>query len=109
MSFNNDYILETKETPDEAQLNEIFYNCTECLSPIEILSLDEKGNEIEFQCINKNHKKKMLIKEYMTKMKNYNNNILNNDMCRIHNIKYECYCIDCNMHLCKECLKLRYY
>ena len=28
-------------------------------------------------------------------------------MCKIHNKKYEYYCIDCYEHLCKECLKLK--
>ena len=40
-------------------------------------------------------------------MKNFNKQDINNDICKIHNLKYECYCIDCNIHLCKECLKLR--
>ena len=33
--------------------NDIFYNCTECSSLIEILSIDENKNIIEFKCINK--------------------------------------------------------
>ena len=107
MSFDKEYILETKETSEQTNINEIFYNCTECSSSIEIISLDEKGSTIEFQCISKNHKKKMSIKEYITKMKNFNNIIINNDTCKIHDNKYECYCLDCNTHLCKECLKLR--
>ena len=41
-------------------------------------------------------------------MKKYNNKNNNNDERNIHdNNKYECYCIECNKHLCKECLKLR--
>jgi hypothetical protein len=95
---NNNYA----ETPSGLQLNEINYNCTECSSAIEILNINENELTIEFQCLNtKNiHKKKMLIKDYIEKMKNFN-------ICKIHNLKYECYCIDCNIHLCKECLKLR--
>ena len=107
MSFQSDYIFETGETLELTSHTEIFYNCTECSSSIEILSLDEKEGMIEFQCTNNNHKKKMSIKEYIIKMKNYTNNIINNDICSLHNLKYECYCIDCNVHLCKECLKLR--
>ena len=89
----------------------MLYNCTECSSLIEILSIDENKNSIEFNCLNKNndtHKKKMQIKEYLEKMKKYNNKNINKDMCEIHkNNTYTCYCFDCNLHLCKECLKNR--
>ena len=47
----------------------------------------------------------MPIKEYLEKMKKFNNNKLNKDECEIHKAKYLCYCFDCNCHLCKECLK----
>ena len=105
MSMENDYIMETNE-PELIQ-EELLYNCTECSSAIEILSINEDECTIEFQCINNKHKKKMPIKEYLNKMKNYNDSNINNDICNIHNLKYECYCLDCNIHLCKECLKLR--
>ena len=45
-----------------------FYNCTECSSAIEILSINENECSIEFQCINNNHKIKMLINEYINKI-----------------------------------------
>ena len=107
--------METNE-PELFQLNEIYYNCIECSSSIEIISI--KDNYIEYKCINNNHERKILIKEYIEKMKKYNNknnnndecnihNNNNNDECNIHNNKYECYCIECNKHLCNECLKLR--
>ena len=97
--------METTETPGQLELNEILYNCTECSSPIEILSIND--NNIEFKCINNNHTRKMLIKEYLDKMKEYNDKSINNDKCKIHvNNKYDCYCLDCKIHLCKECLKL---
>ena len=38
------------------QLNNIYYNCNECSSSIEILSINEKESIIEFRCINNNHK-----------------------------------------------------
>jgi len=38
-------------------------------------------------------------------MKEYNNIILNNNVCNIHKEEYVSYCFECNMHLCKECLK----
>ena len=97
--------METNE-PELFQLNEIYYNCIDCSSSIEIISI--KDNYIEYRCINNNHERKILIKEYIEKMKKYNNKNNNNDECNIHNNnKYECYCIECNKHLCKECLKLR--
>ena len=41
MSKENDYIMETSESSEQIQLNKIYYNCTECSSPIEILSINE--------------------------------------------------------------------
>ena len=78
------------------------YNCSECSSNIEILSLDE--NNIEFVC-NNNHNIKIEIKEYLNKMKQYNNIKLNDDKCDFHKKEYLSYCFDCNRHLCKDCLK----
>jgi len=43
-------------------------------------------------------------------MKNHRNKQLNDDICKDHinnQEKYECYCINCKKHLCKECLKAR--
>ena len=105
MSENNEYIMETEESSNQIQLNEIYYNCNECSSPIEIISINE--NSIEFKCINNNHKKKILIKDYIKEMKKYNNKEINNDKCIHNNNIYECICLDCNKHLCKECLKTR--
>ena len=86
----------------------IYYNCTECSSNIEILSINEKEGIIEFNCINNNnHHRKMSIKEYIDKMKDFNNADINNDKCKIHKEIYICYCFDCKIHLCKECLQLR--
>ena len=106
MSMINDYIMDTIDISEQSK-NEIYYNCTECSSSIEILSIDENECIIEFQCINNNHKKKMLINEYINQMKKFNNNEINSDICINHNLKYECYCLDCNVHLCKACLQLR--
>ena len=100
---------ETPEPSEKMQLNEIYYNCTECASLIEILDLNERKNIIEFKCLNRNnpHKRKMPIIEFLNKMKKYNNKNINNDICITHNKKYDCYCLDCNIHLCKDCLKQR--
>ena len=83
-------------------LNKIGYNCSECSSIIEILSLDE--NDIEFKCNNK-HNIKMKIKEYLEKMKKYNDKKANGKICDKHNEEYLSYCFECNNHLCKKCLK----
>ena len=103
----NDYINAKTEL---FKFNKINYNCTECSSPIEILSINENKYTIEFKCIKNNHKGKMFIKDYIEKMKIFNNNKINSDICDIkeHNKKkFQSYCLSCNMHLCKECLKLR--
>ena len=62
---------------------------------------------IEFQCINNKHKKTIPINEYLNKIKNFSDRNINNDICDLHNLRYECYCLGCNIHLCKDCLKLR--
>ena len=87
------------------RLDNILYNCTECSSIIEIISLNEEENIIEFKCLNK-HYLKMNIKEYINKMKKYNDIKLNDKKCNKHNNEvYFSYCFDCNIHLCKECMK----
>ena len=100
-------LIKPGETENPQQLNEIYYNCSECSSPIEIISINEKDNIIEFECINNKHNIKISIKEYINKMKRFNDKNINNDICIEHNNKYECICLECNKHLCKECLKTR--
>ena len=72
---------------------------------IEILEINKEF--IKFKCINNKHEILIGINEYLEKMKKYNNIKINNDKCNIHNNKYISYCFDCNIHLCKECLKNR--
>ena len=89
---------------------DISYNCTECSSLIEIISINQENNSIKFKCLNKNnsHEKTLSIKDYLIKMKKYYNKQLNDDICKVHinnNEKYISYCINCKNHLCKECLK----
>ena len=96
---------------NEAPLSEsknLYYNCSECSSVIEILKIDEEY--IEFKC-NNNHNIKINIKEYLAKIKenknkiNLNNDIiLNGSICTKHKKEYLCYCFECNKHLCKKCL-----
>ena len=98
---------ETIEGP--LNIKEMYYNCIECSSPIELLYINERQNLIEFKCIKENKIKKVPIKEYLEKMKKFNDKKGNEDLCTEdnHNKKYENFCFDCNKHLCKECLKTR--
>ena len=98
----------TTSTPgfENKVLKEIYYNCTECNALIEILSIDEKENTIEFLCSNQ-HKKLMPIKEFLDKMMDNDNVDINKDICQIHKNQYMSFCFDCKKHLCKECLKTR--
>ena len=104
--FEKDYIPETEGI---IQLNELYYNCTKCQSPIEILSLNKKECSIVFKCINNMHKINISIKDYINEMKVLNNKNINNDICEEnqHNRQYEYYCTNCKKHLCKACLKSR--
>ena len=95
--------------PNPKYDNNIGYNCLECSSLIEILSINEGNNTIKFNCINnKNHNNNIKIKEYLEKMKKYNDNKNLNERCELHENKtkkFINYCFDCKLHLCKECLK----
>jgi len=109
--FNTSDAAPPTLTPEDVKLNEINYNCSECSSLIEILIINEDNNIIKFKCLNKtkNHNTKVMpINEYLEKMKKFNNNKINKDKCEIHtNKKYITYCLECNCHLCKDCLKTR--
>ena len=92
----------------------INYCCSECSSLIEILSINEKTNTIEFKCLNRenNHGiKVMQIGDYLSKMEKYKKNEINRDSCKEHSSNldnnYVDFCFDCNRHLCKYCLKTR--
>ena len=61
-----DYIMETTEL---FNLDKINYNCTECSSPIEIISINENKYTIEFKCIKNIHRGNMLIRNYLEKIK----------------------------------------
>jgi hypothetical protein len=90
--------------------NDDQYNCPECSSIIEIKSINEKDNLLEYKCLNcnKNQTKKIKIKTFLEKMEKRAGNKVNDDSCQIHNNnKFISYCFDCNCHLCFECLKLR--
>ena len=97
MSKQSKFIFEEGETAggEIMKFNEMYYNCTECSSPIEILYLNEKANIIEFKCSINNHIKRLSIKEYMQTMKKFNNKNINDDICIVdnHNKKYEFFCL----------------
>ena len=110
--LNNNLIPETPNTSTKNK--DILYNCTECSSLIEILSINEDENIIQFKCLNKNCgiEKKKLLNEYFEEMEKYKQRNVNNDTCQKHsskNNKYMSYCFDCNCHLCEEYLKTREY
>ena len=96
----------------EIEISDIYYNCTECPSFIEVLSINEDNNIIEFKCLDKenHHEKKALsIKEYLSKMEKYKQKNIE-DKCKKHkHKKYISYCFDCNLHLCEDCLKSRFH
>ena len=100
------------ETPNPSENNLIsdFYVCVNCDSLIEIISINEEDNTIEFKCLNKEniHSCKMKIGEYLNKIKNRKKEEIMTDKCKAHNkIDYESFCLNCNQHLCKQCLELR--
>ena len=112
------YICDSPTAPaannenNKIELNDnIYYNCTECSSLIEIISINEQSNMIEFKCLseNNNHeRKKMSLTEYLNKKNKFYQKKINDDNCEVHkHNKYVAYCFDCNLHLCKECLKTR--
>ena len=77
-NIKNNHKNDLNNMNDEAHSLEqknIYYNCPECQSVIEILKLDEEF--IEFNC-NNNHNNKMKIKEYLDKIKEYVINIKKN-------------------------------
>jgi hypothetical protein len=66
----------------------IYYGCPECESLIEILAFDEEN--ITFKCNGKikQHELTLSIKEFINKMKMFENKELNNDVCHIHSQNY---------------------
>jgi len=86
--------------------------CVECLSPIEILSINEDNSYIEFRCLEDNNKDiiTISIKEFLEEKEKYCQKIIDEEKCKLHSSydnNYISYCFDCKIHLCKECLKSR--
>ncbi len=98
------------ETLEKEQLIKDYFSiCPECTSSIEILSINENNNIIEFRCLKENKEYTMSIKEFINRIKEKEEKNIEElkDKCKIHNKNNECYCFDCNCHLCNECLKTR--
>ena len=52
MSNQNNFFFEEGETIEgPLNIKEMYYNCIECSSPVELLYINERQNLIEFKCI----------------------------------------------------------
>ena len=111
MSNDENTYYDTGETisSESLQIEEIGFNCPLCSSLIEILSINENNNIIEFKCLNKEcvKYKSMEIKSFLEKRKQNKNKFfeINRDICKEHIIKYKSFCFDCDKHLCSQCQK----
>lgn len=89
----------------ESKLENLSYRCHKCQSFIEIISLNEDPNKIEYKCSNKNcDKKEISLKNYFIELENKTVKKINDDKCEFHNQKFLTFCFDCKVNLCKECL-----
>ena len=111
----NDFDINNKYGPltpeiEEDLINTKFITCLNCSSAIEILSINNINNLIEYKCLEEKKIFTLKIKEYLDKLKEIklkNRNEIK-DKCTIHkNKEYICYCFDCNCNLCNECLEVR--
>ena len=73
----NFFFEEGGDTIESPLIKEMYYNCTKCSSPVELLYINERQNLIEFKCTKNNHIKKIPIKEYLEKMKKFNDKKIN--------------------------------
>ena len=109
--FDNNFSLGSTPNPDFKNniIKDVYYNCTECCSLIEIISINENDNTIEFICSNQKnpHHITTSIKEYLNKMSDNSSLNPNKERCEIHKDIYMSFCFDCNKHICKGCLKAR--
>ena len=79
-------------------------NCTEKLTIINIISIGK--NDVKLECYKK-HEFKMSIMGFLKIAERDKIPKKNTDLCNIHNLKYDCYCVKCDTHLCEKCLDLR--
>ena len=100
--------MEECEIEDELKMDTFQYNCTQCTSLIEIISLNNKLDEIEFRCLKNSHRIKKKLTDYINDMNSYKYGVLIKNKCEFaghNNCHYEYYCLNCDKHLCKECLE----
>ena len=72
--MSKDNLINMSQAPTQQEITDLGYNCPQCPSLIEIISINNEKNVIQFNCVNNNkHNNNMNIKEYIDKMKNYNN------------------------------------
>ena len=102
-----DYKPET-EMEGETKTN-LQYNCTECRALVDIISLNENLDEIKFRCLNAvPHKNQMRLSDYLDNIISYYCLEMVPKECEKHKkCDYEFYCLNCNKHLCKECIESR--
>ena len=95
-----------KNTSKKVENTKKGYSCTKCSSLIQILSINENNNNIEFECTNKKntHRESISIEEYL-RNRNKNNINDNGDVCGEHKEKFISYCLECNIQLCIKCQK----
>ena len=106
----NDFLINNEYGPlaPETEEGNLIAVCPNCSSAIEILSINNVNNSIEYNCLKEKKNFSMKIKEYLDKLKEKkeNNKDEIKDKCKIHkNKEYISYCLNCNVNLCKECLK----
>ena len=108
---DSEFIYNSPPTP-KIENEKICFSCTECSSAIEILTIDEKNNSMNFKCLNNiSHGiKNISLKNYLEKMKENKQNNINEYKvkCKNHiDNNFTHFCLDCNIHLCKECFGSR--
>ena len=106
IEIEDENCLNSPPSDDEGETikENIGYNCSECSSLIDIISINEET--LEFKCIdNHNHKNKLKINKYLEEMKKYIDKKNLKSKCETHNHKNKIYCLSCKCHLCEECLK----
>ena len=113
MNDHNDAPLPKNKISEEKLMNDDLTICPKCSSVVEILAINEDNNTISFRCTKEKEVVTMAIKEYLKQISECKNKTLEDlkDKCQIHKESkernYVSFCLDCNRHLCKECLKTR--
>ena len=113
MNDYKDAHLPENKISEEKLMKDDLTICPKCSSVVEILAINEDNSTIEFRCTKEKEVVTMPIKEYFKKLSECKNKRLEDlkDKCQIHKESkernYVSFCLDCNCHLCKECLKTR--